>query len=100
MLTSPADEREAVAAYTCSAAHPSPPVAPMTTEQIDYLYGYLTQYLVPCWEANGVTTVPEAPGRADFVAQWPEQGWFPTLSGEFLTAEAERAIDEVCIRPV
>jgi hypothetical protein len=95
---SPEDESQAISAYECWAAYPSTPIAPMTTEQLDYLYSYLTQYLVPCYEANGVT-VPEAPPRDDFVSNWPDQGWFPSTGEARITAEKDQAINETCVHP-
>lgn len=98
LMVSPVDEAESVASFTCWSTYPTTPIAPMTTEQIDYLYSYLTEYLVPCYEANGAT-ITAAPSRADFVSQWPQQGWFPTTAESSFTFEEEAAIEEACVRP-
>ncbi|PPI00065.1 hypothetical protein C5C95_05685 [Rathayibacter sp. AY1B7] len=99
IMTSASTEAESVAAFTCWSSYPTTPVVPMTSEQIDYLYSYLTEYLVPCYEANGIEN-PDAPSRTDFIDQWPNQGWFPSTSEAWLTDDEQEAIDEACTRPI
>ena len=96
--TSTSTEAEEVASFTCWAGYPTKPVAPMTTAQLDYLYSYLTEYLVPCYEANGITNA-KAPSREDFVSQWPNQGWFPDTTSAALSDQEQRRIDSTCKRP-
>lgn len=96
--TSTSTEAEEVASFTCWASYPTKPVAPMTTAQLDYLYSYLTEYLVPCYEANGITN-EKAPSREDFVSQWPNQGWFPDTTSAALSDQEQQRIDSTCKRP-
>jgi len=96
--TSTSTEAEEVASFTCWAGYPTKPVAPMTAAQLDYLYSYLTEYLVPCYEANGITN-EKAPSREDFVSQWPNQGWFPDTTSAALSDQEQQRIDSTCKRP-
>ncbi|MFF1632559.1 hypothetical protein [Leifsonia sp. NPDC058248] len=74
------DEHEAIGLYVCSVGHPGRPNSPLTPQQLGWSYDYFTRFLVPCYEANGIV-VPPAPSRADFIAKWPHQNWFPTAGG-------------------
>lgn len=73
------NEKEAIGLYVCGVEHPGKPNSPLTPQQLGWSYDYFTKFLVPCYEANGVV-VPPAPSRADFIAKWPNQNWFPTAA--------------------
>lgn len=92
------NEAETVATYACDAAHPPSPVAPPSPEILGYLYDYLTEFVVPCYEANGVAN-PEPPAREEFVARWPNQNWFPSLEGG-QAGTSDEAIEEACPLPL
>ena len=90
-------EQEAIGAYVCNVEHPYRPSPPPTAQQLGYLYDYLTEFLVPCYEANGITELP-APTRAAFVANWPHQNWFPT-DGAAMDGDRAAAIARACPPP-
>lgn len=91
------DEQEAIGAWLCNAEHPYRPTPPPTPQQLEYLYDYLTEFLVPCYEANGITE-PPAPSRADFVAKWPHQNWYPA-DGAGMDGDKAAAITKACPLP-
>jgi hypothetical protein len=91
------DEASAVAIYVCDAAYPRAQVAPPSPEILGYLYDYLTQFVIVCYEANGITN-PPAPTREEFVTQWPNQNWFPMIESDAGTASSE-AINQACPLP-
>lgn len=88
------NEQEAIGAWACNVEHPYRPGLPPTPQQLGYLYDYLTKFLVPCYEANGITEIP-APSRAEFVASWPHQNWFPT-DGGLMEGTKAAAIAKAC----
>ncbi|WP_426516893.1 hypothetical protein ACPPVQ_19145 [Diaminobutyricibacter sp. McL0618] len=88
------DQKEAVGAWVCSVEHPYQPSPPPTPQQLGYLYDYLTEFLVPCYEANGISEVP-APSRAEFIAKWPNQNWFPS-DGAGMDGAKAAAISKAC----
>lgn len=90
----PTTEAEALSAFVCNAEHPSEPVPLPSDAQLGYVYDYLTRFLAPCYAANGITN-PPPPSRQDFVAKWPNQGWFPSL-GDLLPGPTEEAIYTAC----
>ncbi len=91
------NEEGAIGLYICQVEHPYPPTLPPTPEQLGWLYDYLTKFLVPCYQANGVTN-PPPPSREEFVAKWPNQGWYPDDGGG-ADPERIRVITEVCPPP-
>ncbi|WP_166878839.1 hypothetical protein [Salinibacterium sp. ZJ450] len=91
-------EEHAVGAYVCLGRHRSQPFAPPNDAQLGWVYDYLTQFLAPCYEANGIEN-PPGPSREDFVANWPDQGWFPTTGHFPMEIDEERAIFEACPPP-
>lgn len=88
------DEQEAVGLYICSVEHPYTPNSPMTPQQLGWSYDYFTEFLVPCYEANGFA-VPPAPSRADFIAKWPNQNWFPS-AGSIADPDRAAAVAKAC----
>lgn len=91
------DEKEAIGAWVCNVEHPYRPAPPLTPQQLGYLYDYLTEFLVPCYEANGVAE-PPAPSRATFVATWPHQNWYPS-DGALMDGDKAAAITKACPPP-
>jgi len=90
----PTNEAEAVSAFVCDAGHPSEPFPLPNDAVLSWVYDYLTQFLAPCYAANGVE-YPAPPTKADFVAQWPNQNWFPSIRDQLGIAQ-EEAIYEAC----
>ena len=88
------NEHQAIGLYFCTAEHPGRPTGPPTTEQLSWMYDYLTRFLVPCYEANGLS-VPPAPSKQDFVTKWPNQNWFPS-AGMTSNPDKDAAIDRAC----
>lgn len=88
------DEKQAVGLYYCSVEHPGRPNPPPTPAQLSWMYDYFTRFLVPCYEANGIS-VPPAPSKQDFVAKWPNQGWFPS-PGMTADADEDAAVERAC----
>ncbi|CAN5308744.1 hypothetical protein BH09ACT6_BH09ACT6_22570 [soil metagenome] len=93
----PTTTGEAVAAFSCENQFPPPPEVPLTDLQLGYLYDYLTEFLEPCYSANGIEN-PPPPSREDFVANWPHQDWYPSL-GLVMGTSRETAIIEACPYP-
>jgi hypothetical protein len=92
----PENESQAVAGYVCDVAHPVKVVAGFANDaELGWIYDYLTRFTVPCYEANGIEN-PPAPSRDQWVANWPDQGWFPTTGDVPLEAEFEAALAEAC----
>jgi hypothetical protein len=97
--TSTSNEAEAIAAYACSVAHPTKVVSgPPNDAQLGWIYDYMVEYYAPCFEANGIE-VPAPPSRADWVANWPNPGWFPSHEGGFSDPEFDAALSEACVDP-
>ncbi|MEL4317463.1 hypothetical protein WJX64_00445 [Leifsonia sp. YIM 134122] len=92
------DEQGEIASYVCRSTHPSKPIAPMNTAQKEWLYRYLTEFLAPCFAANGIEN-PPAPSRTDFVAQWPNQGWWPTSGNAPMGTDQDLALQRACPGP-
>jgi hypothetical protein len=88
-------EAEAVSAYACQAAHPVKPTPPPSPEQLGYIYDYLVEFLAPCYAANGIPN-PPPPSRDDFIAKWPNQGWYPTSGNAPPDAVKDDALDAAC----
>lgn len=91
------DQADATAIYLCDAAYPTQPVAPPSPEILGYLYDYFTEFVVPCYEANGIDN-PPAPSREDYVALWPNQNWYPSMGIDPDSPEGV-AIEEACPQP-
>lgn len=89
------NEKDAVASYSCMVAYPYRPSSPLTPEQVGWLYDYLTEFSVPCYRANGIDVAP-APSRAEFIANWPGQGWNP---GSEVTDDKIDAMNDACPPP-
>jgi hypothetical protein len=87
-------EAESIAAFVCQSTYPSEPFARPTDEMLGYTYDYLTEFIVPCYEANG-TVNPPAPSREEFVVNWPHQNWFPVGPAEQGWVEGS-SVDDVC----
>ena len=97
--TSTTTVEQAIAAHSCRVAHPERRTSgPPNAEQLGWIYDYLTGYYVPCYEANDIV-VPPAPPREEFVANWPNQGWFPMVGDHPLAMDAEwdAALSKACI---
>ncbi|WP_167047114.1 hypothetical protein [Salinibacterium sp. ZJ454] len=91
-------EEHAVGAYVCQARHSTRPTGPPTDAQLAWMYDYLTQFLVPCYEANGIEN-PPAPPREDFIAGWPNLGWFPGTGNLPTDTPKGMAVVEACPPP-
>ena len=92
----PETEAQAVAGYMCDVAHPVKIVAGFANEaELGWIYDYLTRFTVPCYEANGIEN-PPPPSREEWVANWPNPGWFPTTGDLPLEPEFEAALAEAC----
>ncbi|MBM7832883.1 hypothetical protein JOE59_003588 [Agromyces cerinus] len=88
-----------VAAYTCRVAHPDRRTSgPPNAEQLGWIYDYLTEYYGPCLAENGIDVAP-APPREEFVANWPNQGWFPSNTRSMYDPEWDAALEEACVDP-
>jgi hypothetical protein len=87
-------EQQAIGMYICGVEHPGRPNPPLTPEQLSWMYDYFTEFLVPCYEANGID-VPQAPSKQDFVTKWPHQDWFPS-AGMTNDPDKDAAIDKAC----
>ncbi|MGO4105090.1 hypothetical protein AB4Y63_14145 [Leifsonia sp. YAF41] len=90
----PTNEAEAVSAFVCDAEHPNEPFPLPNDAVLSWVYDYLTQFLAPCYAANGVE-YPAPPTKEDFVAQWPNQNWFPSIREQIGMAQ-EEAIYKAC----
>ena len=64
---------------------------PWNAAQIGYHYDYLTEFLAPCYAANGIENSP-APARAEYIANWPNPGWAPEMDERFATPAAAALI--------
>ncbi|GAA3864558.1 hypothetical protein GCM10022381_05520 [Leifsonia kafniensis] len=91
----PRNQAEAVSAYVCDAEHPTEPYPLPNDAVLSWVYDYLTQFLAPCYAANGIEN-PAPPTREDFVAQWPNQNWFPSLGDMPMGTPREEAILSAC----
>jgi hypothetical protein len=85
-------EQQSIGMFLCH-ARITGPTQPPNDAQLGYIYDYLTEFLVPCYEANGIQN-PAPPTREEFVATWPHQNWFPStgLFGD----EREYAVNRAC----
>jgi hypothetical protein len=85
-------EQEAIDIFLCHSEFTGA-TQPPNDAQLGYIYDYLTEFLVPCYEANGIEN-PAPPTREEFIANWPNQNWFPStgLFGE----EREYAVNKAC----
>ena len=81
-------ESAAIAQFRCRSTVVLKP-APMNVDQIEYRYDYLTKFLAPCLEANGVEVSP-APDRRVFVEGWPQFGWYPSTGN---STDPKRALE-------
>ncbi|MGH3703197.1 MAG: hypothetical protein ACRDT9_01080 [Agromyces sp.] len=91
-------QEAAIATFVCESTHPAPVFAPLTEEELGWVFDYLTEFLAPSYAANGIGS-PAPPDRADFVAAWPQQGWFPSPDERFDDDEMHRALREACPLP-
>jgi len=91
-------EEAALAWYSCESANPSRPTPPANAEQLAWLYGYLTEFLAPCYEANGYD-IPPPPSESEFVAKWPNQGWYPIIDDPIPNRERDAALNSACPAP-
>lgn len=91
-------EEAALTWYSCESANPSRPTPPANAEQLAWLYGYLTEFLAPCYEANGYD-IPPPPSESEFVTKWPNQGWYPTIDDRIPNRERDAALSSACPAP-
>ncbi|GAA2031080.1 hypothetical protein GCM10009819_13660 [Agromyces tropicus] len=95
----PSDEGQAVAAWSCRAAHPFEVVAPLANEaELGWIFDYLSRFLAPCYAANGLDN-PPPPTREEWVSAWPGYLWYPTTGDRPLDPEFQAALDEACPNP-
>lgn len=76
----PVTEKESIAWYTCLVRFPGIPRPLANDEQLGYIYDYWTGYVAPCLAERGANN-PPPPSREEFVAQWPNQKWYPAPAG-------------------
>lgn len=92
-------ESNAVAGYVCDSEHPFRPLAPLDARVLGWYYDYLTEFLAPCYAANGIrNTAP--PSREYFIANFPDQGWWPSQGSSPMGTAVDDAIDAACPPPV
>ncbi|WP_157155937.1 MULTISPECIES: hypothetical protein [unclassified Diaminobutyricimonas] len=91
-------EANAVGVFVCREMHRGRPRGPSTEAELGWLYDYLTQFLAPCYEANNYE-IPPPPARDEFIARWPNQGWWPSPPGMPLEPAEEIALNEACPGP-
>lgn len=87
-----------IAYYACDVAHPVRPIAEPSDAELGWAYDYLTRFVAPCYEANGIENEP-APPREEWVAAWPEFVWSPSTGDLPLDPERQAALDEACPWP-
>lgn len=87
-----------IAYYACEVAHPVRPSAEPSDALLGWAYDYLTRFVAPCYEANGIENEP-APPREEWVAAWPEYVWSPSTGDLPLDPERQAAIDAACPWP-
>lgn len=93
--TTTTNEAEAIAQFACATAHPSKTVFPgPNAAERGWFYDYLTTFTVPCLAANGIES-DAPPSREEFVANWPNQGWYPSV-GMSADAEWDAALEKAC----
>ena len=85
-------EQESIGMFLCHAKITGP-TQPPNDAQLGYIYDYLTEFLVPCYEANGIEN-PAPPTREEFIANWPNQNWFP-MTGLF-GEDRDYAVNKAC----
>ena len=94
--TTVGSEADAVAVYAClTSVMVTPP--PMNAAQIGYYYDYLTEFLAPCYAANGIDNAA-APSRETYIASWPATSWFPSL-GDLYGTSAAAPLIAACPKP-
>lgn len=86
---------DGIAWYTCKARFPLEPEAAPTEDQLGYIYDYLVSFVVPCLEENGATNAAP-PTREDFIAEWPNQGWFPYVTNAAPGSKESEKINSLC----
>ena len=91
-------EAEAVAEFVCRQQLRPRPRAPINQAQLGWMYDYLTEFYVPCLEANGIKN-PAPPSRSDFIANYPNQNWFPSMGSAFMDNDLGEAIALACPPP-
>ena len=79
-------EAHHLARFVCRATVTLRP-EPWNAAQVGYRYDYLTEFLAPCYAANGLRST-KAPSRADYIANWPNPGWAPDMGAVFGTPAA------------
>lgn len=90
-------EAQSVANYVCSVQYPVDPTyaRPLNEEQLDYLYWYFTNELIPCLEEEG-HSVSTAPSRSTFIDQYDSNPWSPYSDVAAVSDAAWLAINEKC----
>ena len=89
-------EAHYLAQFACRATVTLEP-EPWNAAQIGYHYDYLTEFLAPCYAANGLESA-QAPSRAEYIANWPNPGWGPDM-GEVFATPAAAPIIAACPGP-
>ncbi|WP_157509558.1 hypothetical protein [Glaciibacter superstes] len=92
------NQEEAVGGFICMTMYPFTPVPAPTDAQLGYIYDYLTQFIVPCYQANGVARADDAaaPTREFFIANWPNQNWFPSPDIAMVDSPEWDAVNDAC----
>lgn len=73
------DELHAVGEFTCRARFAPEPYLPPTDDQKGWLYDRWAQFVVPCYEANGLEQ-SEGVSREEWIATWPNHAWHLDVS--------------------
>ncbi len=85
----------AISWFECKVSYPEESHPGYSNEQVAYLYDYLTGFVVPCLEERG-SEIDQAPSRETFVANWPNQGWFPAANNGELGSPENVAANLAC----
>lgn len=91
-------EAEAIAAFVCQAKNPVRPGAKPDARVLGWFYDYLTQFLAPCYAANGISN-PPPPTREYFIFNYPNQGWWPSQGTMPMGTPEDEALNEACPPP-
>jgi len=82
-----------MAQFYCSyVAYPQRPSPPPNAARLGYIWNAYNEFLLPCYEANGVPQSPIAP-RDEWIADYPRSTW--NLNYPIDGAELDR-LQEVC----
>ena len=91
-------EAQTVALYACRAKYPTHPrfLRAFTEEQLQYLYRYSSDTVIPCLEDRGIA-VPELPSESIFKQNYGGDGaWFPYQNALAMPVDELNTLMEQC----